>query len=102
MKIALIAAGTVLGVLALVAAANSIQVLQYRWFLRRSGWNVRHSGLHVLSYCEIVDSKLEEVVIDGERLVGKPHHALYIYGHSQWDRRYPEWARGRRDEILQR
>jgi hypothetical protein len=102
MKIVLMAAGTLLGVVALLAAINFVQLLRYRWFLKRSGWNVRLSGLHALSYCEVVDSKAEEVVIDGELLVGKPHHVLYIYGASEWDRRYPEWARGRRDEILQR
>jgi hypothetical protein len=50
MKIVLMAAGTLLGVVALLAATNFVQLLRYRWFLKRSGWNVRHSGLHALSY----------------------------------------------------
>jgi hypothetical protein len=102
MKIVLITAGTLLGSFLLLAAANFVQVLRYRRFLRRSGWNVRPSGRHVISYCEVVGTKIEEVVIDGEILAGKPHHALYILSPSEWDRQYPEWARGRRDEILQR
>ena len=102
MKIVLVIAGAVLGAVVLLTAAGVVRGLWYQRSVRRTGWNIRHDGLHVIRYSEFVRLNIEEIVIDGEILVGTPHHALYIYGPAEWDRRYPDWAHGRRDEIVRR
>jgi hypothetical protein len=35
--------------------------------------------------------------IDGEMLMGRPHHVIYL-GST----RFPDWAQGRREEIIGR
>jgi hypothetical protein len=101
-KILLWIALALLGVVAFAVTAMVARVLLYRVSLRRSGWNVRHDGLHVLRYSQVVGSKVEEIVIDGAIMPGTPHHVLYVPAAPEWDQRYPEWARGRRDEIVRR
>ena len=41
------------------------------------------------------------IEIDGEMLMGRTHHVIYFASPDRW-RRYPAWARDRRDEIIAR
>lgn len=70
--------------------------------LRARRWMVEHRGRDSFVYKELVGGRLEQIDIDGEMLVGTPHHVLYIPNETEWDRRYPRWAQGRRREIVDR
>ena len=39
--------------------------------------------------------------INGEMLIGRAHHVIYVPSAEAWQR-YPEWARHRREEIISR
>ena len=39
--------------------------------------------------------------LDGEMLIGRAHHVIYFANPAEW-RIYPEWAQGRREEIIGR
>jgi hypothetical protein len=90
------------GLVAIAVTAAVLRGFLYRVSVRRAGWNIRHDGLHVIRYSELLGSKVEEIVIDGEMVHGTPHHVLYVPAAPEWDQRYPDWARGRRDEIVRR
>jgi len=65
------------------------------------GWRVGHDGRHGMVYEEWHEGKWSRIRIDGELLVGQPHHVIYFASAQQW-LDYPEWARERRDEIIAR
>lgn len=52
-------------------------------------------------YEEFHDNSWKRIEIDGEMLTGRAHHVIYFDSAERWQS-YPEWARGRRDEIVAR
>lgn len=66
-----------------------------------SEWRVGHQGRDQIFYEERLDGAWQRIVIDGEMLMGRPHHVIYFASPESWHR-YPEWARHRRDEIIAR
>ncbi len=52
-------------------------------------------------YEESVRGEWRRLRLDGEMLMGRAHHVIYFGTRDQWSRG-PEWARGRRDEIIAR
>jgi len=52
-------------------------------------------------YEEFVQGEWRRLELDGERLVGRPHHVIYFGSVRDWNK-MPEWAHGRRREIISR
>jgi hypothetical protein len=52
-------------------------------------------------YEEQIDGTWQRIEVQGEMLMGPAHHVIYFASPAAWER-YPEWARGRRDEIIAR
>jgi hypothetical protein len=64
-------------------------------------WRVGHTGRDMMYYEEMHDGEWQRIAIDGEMLTGRAHHIIYFADEATW-RRYPEWARDRREEIITR
>jgi RNase P/RNase MRP subunit p29 len=64
-------------------------------------WRVSRIGRESLVYEERVGDRWERLEIDGEMLTGRPDYVIYFDSAAKW-KTYPEWARNRRHEILQR
>jgi hypothetical protein len=67
----------------------------------RRGWRVGHQGRDRMFYEELRDGTWERIDVDGEMLTGRAHHVIYFASPERWQA-YPEWARGRRAEIIAR
>jgi len=65
------------------------------------GWRVGHLGRDRVYYEEFREGAWRRLEIDGEMLTGPAHHVLYFASPEKWEA-YPEWARGRREEIIDR
>lgn len=65
------------------------------------GWRVGHRGRDTMYYEEFREGAWHQIAIDGEMLTGRAHHVIYFASPDQWEK-YPEWARGRRGEIIAR
>jgi hypothetical protein len=64
-------------------------------------WRVGHKGRDLMHYEEWRDGAWQRLLIDGEMLMGRPHHVIYFTPAADWEN-YPAWARHRRDEIIAR
>ncbi|WP_395740584.1 hypothetical protein [Prosthecobacter sp.] len=64
-------------------------------------WQAGHIGLHGIWYEEWLGGKWQRLEIDGEMLVGQPHHVIYFGDENAWKQK-PAWAQHRRDEIIDR
>lgn len=64
-------------------------------------WRVGHFGRDMMYYEEKAGGAWRRIDIDGEMLTGRAHHVIYFASAEAWQA-YPEWARGRRDEIVAR
>jgi hypothetical protein len=64
-------------------------------------WRVGHKGRDMMYYEEQIGGDWQRIDIDGEMLTGRAHHVIYFADAETWTR-YPEWARHRRDEIIER
>ena len=69
--------------------------------MRPRKWRVGHQGRDAMYYEELDHGEWRRLSIDGEMLVGRAHHVIYFGSIEEW-KRMPEWARGRRDEIIAR
>jgi hypothetical protein len=78
-----------------------IRARKLRALAVRRGWDVGHRGRDLMFYEERVNGQWERIRLDGEMLSGHPHHVIYFADPDQWQK-YPDWARGRRDEIIAR
>ena len=67
----------------------------------RRGWRVGHGGRDAMYYEELRDAKWARLDLSGEMLTGRAHHVIYFGNREDW-KRQPEWAQGRRDEIIDR
>jgi hypothetical protein len=65
------------------------------------GWRVGHAGRDCIYYEERVEGRWQRIEINGEMLMGTPHHVVYFRSAEDW-RSYPDWARDRRAEIIAR
>lgn len=65
------------------------------------GWRVRHVGRDGFLYEEFCCGAWVGFAVEGEMLVGRPQHVIYFASAEEW-RAYPQWALGRRDEIISR
>ena len=52
-------------------------------------------------YEELHDGAWRRFDLYGEMAVGRAHHAIDFGSRADWNQ-HPEWARGRRDEIIAR
>ncbi len=64
-------------------------------------WRVGHAGRDGMYYEEFRGGALRRLEISGEMLMGEAHHAIYFASPAEWEQ-YPDWARGRRGEIIAR
>lgn len=64
-------------------------------------WRVGHHGRDNLYYEEWQRGRWHRIEIDGEMLTGRAHHVIYFPAPERWQS-YPEWARHRRSEIIER
>ena len=64
-------------------------------------WRVGHEGRDSMYYEELEGGEWRRLAIGGEMGTGRAHHVIYFGSRDDWSRR-PEWARGRRDEIIAR
>jgi len=64
-------------------------------------WRVGHQGRDRMYYEERHHGGWQRIEIDGEMLTGTAHHVIYFASPERWQS-YPEWARHRRDEIIDR
>jgi len=74
--------------------------LRNKYTLRKRGYLVQHVGHHV-HYHELVDGTVRTLDLSGEITVRGPY-LLYPPNSNEWDHTVPAWARGRRNEILER
>lgn len=66
-----------------------------------NSWRVGHTGRDCMYYEERIDDRWQRLEISGEMLMGPTHHVIYFASNEAWNQ-FPEWARGRRPEIIQR
>ena len=66
-----------------------------------SEWRVGHQGRDQMYYEERIGGSWQRIEVQGEMLMGVAHHVIYFASPAAWER-YPEWARGRREEIIER
>jgi hypothetical protein len=66
-----------------------------------SSWRVGHQGRDSMYYEELHEGEWRRLELDGEMLVGRPHHVIYLGSKEAWKER-PPWARDRRQEIIAR
>lgn len=52
-------------------------------------------------YEEFHDGAPRRLKIGGEMLTGRAHHVIFFGSRAEWAK-HPEWARGRRTEIVSR
>jgi len=75
------------------------QVRRYYGLKIRGFW-VRPEGRDAIEYQEIHEGKVQRLIIAGEMVVKAPH-VVYIPTEAEWQESMPQWARGRRDEIIE-
>ncbi len=92
----------VLGSAVLLSGAALLHRLRRGHTLRARSWLVERRCRDSFIYKERVGGRLEQIEIGGEMLVGTPHHVIYIPNDTEWDRRYPRRAQGRRRGIAVR
>jgi hypothetical protein len=64
-------------------------------------WRVGHTGRDMMYYEEKIAGSWHRIEISGEMLMGRAHHLILFASGEEWQR-YPEWARHRRREIMER
>lgn len=63
----------------------------------QGGWRVGHEGRDSMFYEEKHGGSWRRIPIPGEMLMGRAHHVIYFASI-----RFPDWAEGRREEIIGR
>jgi hypothetical protein len=66
-----------------------------------SEWRVRHEGRDSMFYEELHQGAWRRLDINAEMLVGRAHYGIHFGSRVSWSDK-PEWARGRREEIIAR
>jgi hypothetical protein len=69
---------------------------------QQTDWRVGHTGRDSMFYEELHEGDWLRLPIDGEMLVDcVAHHVIYLDSERRWQS-YPDWARGRRAQIVAR
>ena len=68
--------------------------------LRSRGFWVSREGLDAIEYQELQNGRVERLTIGGEMMVGAPH-VVYVPTPEEWQGTMPDWAQGRREEIIE-
>lgn len=77
--------------------------INYRTHMNRKGYWVGHEGRDEIYYEEKYRDAVRRMIIPGEMLVGGPiHRVIYVPNDAEWREKMPEWARGRKAEIMDR
>lgn len=84
--------------LLLVAAGFAVAAFHRIRFLIR-GWTIRGQGRDRIQYVERGNCS---IVLDAELMCGPLHRVISVPTAANWDSKVPDWARGRREEILAR
>ena len=69
------------------------------YWLRARGFWVTRQGRDAIEYQELREGGVEELTIGGEMMVGTPH-VVYVPNEEEWVQTMPDWAQGRREEII--
>jgi hypothetical protein len=77
-----------------------IYELRRHYRLRSRGFWVHREGRDDIEYEERSAKGLRRLLLNGE-LNGSGPFVVYLPTQEEWARRMPEWAQGRRDEILE-
>jgi hypothetical protein len=88
----------VFGTLALLLVTGLVRGHRQRKLERARGWRVGHAGRDAMYYEEFREDGWQRMEIDGEMLVGTKANRVIYFDNLQ----IPEWATGRRDEIISR
>ena len=77
-------------------------VYQLRRFfrLRTRGFFVSREGRNSIEYEERRAGVTQRLIIYGEPMVSAPY-VVYVPDEEEWQKEMPEWAHGRRGEILE-
>jgi len=75
-------------------------ILRRNYQFRTRGYLVSRHGRDQVEYRERSRDGVRSLVIGGDLL--KTGRLIYIPTREQWDETMPSWARGRRDEIVDR
>jgi len=68
--------------------------------LRTRGFWAFREGRDNITYEERRNSSIQRLTIYGEMMYRAPH-VIYVPNEEEWERKMPEWAQGRRAEILE-
>lgn len=91
-----------LGAVILIGGFLGIGYFRSRRRFRRLGFRVLRVGRDTFRYEELFgDGQHRSVSIDGEMLADAPH-VIHLPSPATWQTAVPDWARDRRDEIVQR
>lgn len=74
-------------------------VRRYYWLKAHGFWATR-AGRDAIEYQELHNGRVQRVIIAGE-MVGKGPHLVYIPTEAEWHQTMPQWAQGRREEIIE-
>jgi hypothetical protein len=69
------------------------------WRLRKQGYRVRWYGRDSFYYEELEAGQIRSLMLYGELMAKGPRH-VYFPDPEVWQQKMPDWASGRRDEIL--
>lgn len=69
--------------------------------LRMRGFWVAKKGHHTIEYEELRNGEVERLGMYSEMSVGAPN-VVYVPTEKEWKQKMPDWAQGRREEILER
>jgi hypothetical protein len=72
-----------------------------RYTLSQRGFWARRNGRDSIRYEEKHGRSVEHLIIDGEIMAVGPH-VIYVPTDEEWAKSAPEWAQGRKNEILER
>jgi hypothetical protein len=89
------------GVIALLALGAFINRGKAERSFRKKGYRAGHEGRDNIYYQEQVGEHIRKLTIEGEMMIDAPH-VIYVPSGNKWKQQMPEWAQGRRAEILHR
>jgi hypothetical protein len=75
--------------------------LRRQYYLSIHGYWVTRRGRDDIEYQERHNNKVDGIIIGGEMMSIGPH-VIYVPSIEGWKKNMPEWAQGRRDEIISR
>lgn len=86
--------------LPLIPAFWLVYYLRRYYRLRSRGFWVAREGRDNILYEERVDGTTRRLLVQGEMMTPGPH-LIYVPNEEDWLKQMPEWAHGRRFEIIE-